>query len=437
MDIRDFLEKKKKICVVGLGYVGLPLAVLLARKFAVIGFDVNSQKIEKLKKGVDCTGQVSCQELQAQEQLDFTDDEQKIRECQVVIVAVPTPIDKLKDPDLTFVKKASEIVGRNLRPGTIVVYESTVWPGLTEEICVPILEKESGLTWKKDFFVGYSPERVNPGDNKHTIENIVKVVAGDTPETGHFLAQLYGSVIKAGIYLAPNIKTAEAAKVIENIQRDLNIALMNELSLIFHRLNIDTLEVLKAARTKWNFLWFEPGLVGGHCISVDPYYLAYKAKESGYIPQLILAGRSINEYIPKFVAEETVKLLIKGDKKIKGAKVLILGFAFKENVPDARNTKVYDIIRVLREFEIEPIVYDPVVNKDEIFEEYDITLVENFWDFKPYDAIICAVKHNIFKEKINLNLLKSLSNHPLILIDVKGMYDNEIKKVDDIIYWRL
>jgi UDP-N-acetyl-D-galactosamine dehydrogenase len=265
-----------------------------------------------------------------------------------------------------------------LKKGAVIVYESTVWPGLTEEVCVPILEKESGLKWKQDFFVGYSPERVNPGDKEHTIEKIVKVVAGDTPETAQFLAELYGAVIPAGVYVAPDIKTAEAAKVIENIQRDINIALMNELSLIFHRLGIDTKEVLKAAGTKWNFLKFEPGLVGGHCIGVDPYYLAYKAREAGYIPQLILAGRGINEFIPKFVAEETVKLLVKAGKEIKGSKVLVLGFTFKENVPDVRNTKVYDLVKELKEFGIIAYIYDPIANKKEVLKEYGIELLEDF-----------------------------------------------------------
>jgi len=354
--------KNVKICVMGLGYVGLPLAVLFAKKFNVVGFDVNPKRIEELKRGLDKTGEVTEEELQNCN-IEFSSNEEVIKGCDVVIVAVPTPIDKLKDPDLSYVKKASQIVGRNLRKGTVVVYESTVWPGLTEEVCVPILEKESGLKWKEDFFVGYSPERVNPGDKEHTIEKIVKVVAGDTPETAKFLAELYGSVIKAGVYVAPDIKTAEAAKVIENIQRDINIALMNELALIFHRLGIDTREVLKAAGTKWNFLKFEPGLVGGHCIGVDPYYLAYRARESGYIPQLILAGRGINEGIPKFIAEETVKLLAKAGKPINNSRVLVLGFTFKENVPDVRNTKVYDLIKELWEFGISTVIYDPIADE--------------------------------------------------------------------------
>jgi len=426
-----------RICVIGLGYVGLPLSILLAKKFKVIGFDVNFQRIEELRTGIDKTGEISYQELKNCN-IQFSNDEKIIKNCNVIIVAVPTPIDKLKDPDLSYVKKASQIVGRNLRKGSVVVYESTVWPGLTEEVCVPILEKESGLKWKKDFFVGYSPERVNPGDKEHTIEKIVKVVAGDTPETAKFLAELYGAVISAGVYIAPNIKTAEAAKVIENIQRDINIALVNELALIFHKLGIDTKEVLKAAQTKWNFLKFEPGLVGGHCIGVDPYYLAYKARETGYIPQLILAGRAINEVIPRFVAEETVKLLVKAGKLVNTSKVLILGFSFKENVPDIRNTKVYDLIRELWEFGISIFIYDPIIDKKDIEKEYkNIKLLNNFKDHAPYDAIILAVKHNVFLKELDLKEIVKISTYPPILIDIKGLFHDKIKNNFDIFYWSL
>ena len=425
-----------KICVMGLGYVGLPLAVLFARKFNVVGFDVNPQRIEELKYGIDKTGEVTKEELQNCN-IEFSSEEKVIKNCDVVIVAVPTPIDKLKDPDLTYVKKASQIVGKNLKKGAVVVYESTVWPGLTEEVCVPILEKESGFKWKRDFFVGYSPERVNPGDKEHTIEKIVKVVAGDTPETANFLAELYGAVIKAGVYVAPDIKTAEAAKVIENIQRDINIALVNELALIFHRLGIDTREVLKAAATKWNFLKFEPGLVGGHCIGVDPYYLAYKAREAGYIPQLILAGRGINEFVPRFVAEETVKLLARAGKPINGSKVLVLGFTFKENVPDVRNTKVYDLVRELWEFGIKTIVYDPVADKEGTKKEYKVELSETYQKFAPYDAVVVAVRHKVFMEEFDLEKFVQICTRPCILIDIKGLYDKERAIAQGIVYWRL
>lgn len=301
LSIFDFEAGREWICVVGLGYVGLPLAVKLARHFKVIGFDVNSRRIEELKAGMDSTGEVSPEELKSVS-VEWTDNPEEIRKARCIIVAVPTPVDKLKNPDLSYLRKASNLVGRFLSKGSVVVYESTVYPGATEEVCVPELERASGMTWKKDFWVGYSPERVNPGDKVHTIESVVKVVAGDTPETTELLSGIYGKVVKAGVYKAQSIRVAEAAKVIENIQRDVNIALINELAIIFHRLGIDTREVLDAASTKWNFLKFEPGLVGGHCIGVDPYYLAHKSKEVGYIPELILAGRRINEYVPEYVA---------------------------------------------------------------------------------------------------------------------------------------
>ena len=435
--LKKLQKKEEKICVIGLGYVGLPLAVAFARKFKVVGFDINEERISYLKKGVDITKEVSEEDLvSVKENLEFTSKEEKIKECRVIIVAVPTPIDKLKDPDLSFIKKASVMIGRNLCAGTIIVYESTVWPGLTEEVCVPILEKESGLKWKKDFFVGYSPERVNPGDKKHTLEKIVKVVAGDTKETAEFLGTLYGTIISAGVYLAPDIKTAEAAKVIENIQRDLNIALMNELSIIFHRLGIDTKEVLKTASTKWNFLNFEPGLVGGHCIGVDPYYLAYKARMSGYIPQLILAGRSINESIPKFIAYETLKLLIKAGKKIPETEILVLGFSFKENVPDVRNTKVYDLIKELEELGIKITVYDPIADRDTALKEYQVVVQKDLPNGS-FDAVIVAVKHSFFIEKFDLLELKKLCKNPYILIDIKGIYDKKEALKQGFIYWRL
>jgi len=426
-----------KICVVGLGYVGLPLAVSLARHFRVIGFDVNKKRIEELLSGVDRTGEVEDAEDLTQENIEFTSDPSRIGECNFIIVAVPTPVDKLKNPDLSFLKSASETVGRHMKPGSVVVYESTVYPGATEEVCVPILEKESGLKWKKDFFVGYSPERVNPGDKEHTLEKIVKVVAGDTHETLELIAEVYGKIIKAGVYKAPDIRTAEAAKVIENIQRDINIALINELALIFHRLGLDTKEVLKAAGTKWNFLKFEPGLVGGHCIPVDPYYLAHKSLEVGYVPELILAGRGINEFIQIYIAHELVKYLIKTGKKVKDAKVLVLGASFKENVPDVRNSKVFEILKELKDFQVTTILYDPVANKEEVREEYGVSLEEDFLLHKPYDAILFAVKHKIFLEKFNLETLRKLCNDQPILFDVKGVFEREEAKKMGFVYWRL
>jgi UDP-N-acetyl-D-galactosamine dehydrogenase len=350
MNVKDFEKgNREKIAVVGLGYVGLPLAVLFDTKYSVIGFDISHQRVKELKEGYDRTREIESEKLQNC-QIEFTNNPEKISEAKVIIVTVPTPIDNHNIPDLRPILSATKTVGKFLKPGAIVVYESTVYPGLTEEECIPILEKESGLKWKRDFNVGYSPERVNPGDKEHTIDKIKKVVAGDTPETTEFLAELYGSVIIAGVHKAPNIKTAEAAKVIENTQRDLNIALMNELSVIFNRMGIDTKAVLEAAGTKWNFLKFEPGLVGGHCIGVDPYYLTFKAQAIGYHPEVILAGRRINDYMGKFVAENTVKKLIKAGKPVKGSKVLILGITFKENISDIRNTKVVDVYNELKDF---------------------------------------------------------------------------------------
>jgi UDP-N-acetyl-D-galactosamine dehydrogenase len=428
---------KEKICVVGLGYVGLPLAVSLAEHFKVVGFDKNSKRVEALRQGIDYTGEVENREKLLNPNLSFTDDPSAIRECKFIIVAVPTPVDKLKNPDLSFLKSASEVVGKNLTKGSVVVYESTVYPGATEEVCVPILEKESGLKWKRDFFVGYSPERVNPGDREHTIERVIKVVAGDTPETLELIAEVYGTVVKAGVYKAPDIKTAEAAKVIENIQRDINIALINELALIFHRLGLDTKEVLKAAGTKWNFLRFEPGLVGGHCIPVDPYYLAHKSLEVGYVPELILAGRRINEEIPIYVAHELVKTLIKAGKQVKGAKVLVLGISFKENVPDVRNSKVFEVIKELREFGIEPVVYDPIAREEDVKEEFDIELERDYKAKAPYDAILYAVRHRVFLETFTLEGLKRLSCEPSILFDIKGVFERKDAEQVGFIYWRL
>ena len=428
------LTPNTKIAVVGLGYVGLPLAVAFAKHFPVIGYDINSQRIEELKKGIDRTKEVEKEEL-LNPNITYTSDEKLLKDADVIIITVPTPTDKHKNPDLRFLKEASKTVGRNLKKGAIVVYESTVFPGCTEEVCIPILEKESKMQWKKDFFVGYSPERINPGDKRHTLENIIKVVSGDTKETAEFLAKLYGKIIKAGVHVAASIKTAETAKVIENTQRDINIALMNELAMLFDKLGVDTKEVLEAASTKWNFLKFEPGLVGGHCIPEDPYYLAYKAKELGFHPQLILAGRRTNDYMPIFIAQKIIKLLIKTGKIIQNSKILILGITFKENVPDVRNSKVADMIKELQDYGVRVYVYDPLANPEEVKKYYQINLIENPEKYAPYDGIVVAVKHDSFKN-LNLSYFEKLSNPPAVFVDIKGIYPKD-EFSEKFIYWRL
>ncbi len=433
---KDFFDHKEKIGIVGLGYVGLPLAVLLNKRFKVVGFDINKKRIEELKKGIDKTKEISEESLK-NSTIEFSSEPEVLSECKLIIVTVPTPIDEHKIPDLRPIKSATAMVGKNMQKGSVVVYESTVYPGVTEEICVPILEKESGLKWKRDFFVGYSPERVNPGDKEHTIDKIVKVVAGDSEETRDFLADIYGSVISAGIYKAEDIKTAEAAKVIENTQRDLNLALMNELSMIFNKMGLDTKSVLEAASTKWNFLKFEPGLVGGHCIGVDPYYLTFKAQEIGHHPQVILAGRRINDNMGKFVAENTVKKLISAGKSVKNCRVLILGFTFKENISDIRNTRVIDIYNELREYDIEVFVFDPYAYKEEVKEEYGVDLIENIKSYTPYDGFVVAVKHKYFIENFDLDWFVPLSNGKVVLIDVKGIYDKKMALKKGFLYWRL
>ena len=434
------MKKDKPIlCIMGLGYVGLPLAVLFSKKgYKVIGYDINEERIKELRQGIDRTNEVSKKDLESTN-IEFTTNPEKISKADVIIVTVPTPIDEHKIPNLNPLKSATRTVGKYMQKGSIVVYESTVYPGVTEEICVPILEKESGLKWKRDFHIGYSPERVNPGDKKHTIENIVKVVAGDTSEITEFLAELYGSIVEAGVHKAPDIKTAEAAKVIENTQRDLNIALMNELSMIFNKMGLDTKEVIEAAATKWNFIKFEPGLVGGHCIGVDPYYLTFKAQELGHHPEVILAGRRINDYMPKFVVENTIKMLIKAGNPIKDSKVLIMGITFKENIPDIRNSKVVDIYKELKEYGINVYVYDPHAYKDEVKKEYGIDLIDNIKAFSPYDAIIVAVKHDVFKKEYTLDKLEKLynSSYKKVLIDVKGLYDKNEAINKNFLYWRL
>ncbi|MGC8942060.1 MAG: nucleotide sugar dehydrogenase [Sulfurihydrogenibium sp.] len=437
LNVENFKKGKEgKIAIIGLGYVGLPLAVLMDTKYNVIGYDINPERIKELKEGYDRTKEVEPEKLKNCS-IDFTDNPEKISQAQVIIVTVPTPVDQHNIPDLRPILSATKTVGKYMKKGSLVVYESTVYPGLTEEECVPILEKESGLKWKEDFNVGYSPERVNPGDKQHTIDKIKKVVAGDTPEITEFLANLYGEVITAGIHKAPNIKTAEAAKVIENTQRDLNIALMNELSIIFNKMGIDTKEVLEAAATKWNFLRFEPGLVGGHCIGVDPYYLTFKAQAIGYHPEVILAGRRINDYMGKFVAENTVKKLIKAGKPVKDSKVLILGLTFKENISDIRNTKVIDIYTELLEYGVKVYIHDPFASPEEVRKEYSIELIKDIKENKPYDAVIVAVKHRPFIEEMDFKHYKEImSDHP-ILIDVKGIYDKHKAEKEGFIYWRL
>lgn len=425
-----------KICIVGLGYVGLPLAVLFAQKYEVIGFDINPERISELINGFDRTKEVESEKLKSVK-IEYTTDPQKISLADIVIITVPTPIDEHNIPDLRPIISATKTVGKYMKKGAIVVYESTVYPGLTEEECVPILEKESGMKWKEDFFVAYSPERVNPGDKHHTIDKIVKVVAGDTPQTTKIVADLYGSVITAGIHIAPDIKTAEAAKVIENTQRDLNIALMNELSIIFNKMGIDTKAVLEAAGTKWNFLRFEPGLVGGHCIGVDPYYLTFKAQAIGYHPEVILAGRRINDYMGKYVAEMTVKKLIKAGKAVKGSKVLILGLTFKENISDIRNTKVIDIYNELREYGVDVYINDPYAYPEDVRNEYGIELLKDIHSNKPYDAVVVAVKHRPFIEEMDFKVYKSIMGENPVLVDVKGLYDKEKAKKEGFLYWRL
>jgi len=437
MDILEFLSKNKKICIIGLGYVGLPLAAVMARKYQVVGFDINSTRISELKAGEDKTNEVSSEMIESAG-IEFTDDAKMISKCSLIIIAVPTPIDKFKKPDLTSVEKATETVGKNLTKNMVIVYESTVYPGVTEDICIPILEKESGLSWKKDFHVGYSPERVNPGDKKHTIDKIKKVVSGDSAETVAFLEKIYGSVIYAGIHLAPTIKTAEAAKVIENTQRDLNIALINELSLIFERMNIDTLDVLAAAGSKWNFLKFLPGLVGGHCIGIDPYYLTFKAESVGYHPQVILAGRRINDNMGKHVAENTVKNLIQAGNQVKGCKVLILGLTFKENIGDIRNTKVIDVYNELNEYGIDVYVHDPHVLKDEVKKAYGIDMIPGIENNAPYDAVIFAVNHKQYLEELNYEkMIELMRGKNPILIDVKGIFNKKEAEDKGFLYWRL
>jgi UDP-N-acetyl-D-galactosamine dehydrogenase len=423
------------IAVVGLGYVGLPLAVEFGKKYPTIGFDLSAAKVDAYRRHVDPTGEVGTADLEAASQLRCTTDPAALEDADFVVVAVPTPIDAAHQPDFGPLLGASESVGRNLKRGATIVYESTVYPGATEEVCIPVVEKCSGMKWKEGFFVGYSPERINPGDREHTLTRIVKVVAGDTPETLERVARIYGSVVTAGVHRASSIRVAEAAKVIENTQRDLNIALMNELALIFHKLGIDTLEVLQAAGTKWNFLPFRPGLVGGHCIGVDPYYLTHKADMIGYHPQVILAGRRINDGMGKFVAEQTVKQLIQAGSAVKGAHAIVLGLTFKENCPDLRNSRVIDIIRELESYGVTVHVHDPLADPAEARHEYGIELKR--WESLPTaNALVAAVAHAEFKARPVDDYVAKLAGGGL-LVDVKGQHDAGELRARGVRVWRL
>lgn len=426
------LKADLKIAVVGLGYVGLPVAVALAKKFpGVIGFDVKDARIEGLRAGHDSTGEITAEELKSST-LTYTKNIEDIKTCNFFIVAVPTPIDANRQPDLTPVIAASRTVGTALKKGDVVVYESTVYPGVTEDICAPVLEKVSGLKYLEDFNLGYSPERINPGDHEHTFTKIVKVVSGDTPETLRRVSSVYSSVVEAGVHEASSIKVAEAAKVIENTQRDLNIALMNELSIIFDKMNIRTKDVLTAAGTKWNFLPFSPGLVGGHCIGVDPYYLTAKAEELGYHPQVILSGRRINDGMGNFIAQKLIKLLVQANKPIRDAKVGILGLTFKENVPDLRNSRVPDIIKELSQFGIKPVVHDPMAEAEEAHEEYGVHL-ETLESMTEMDAVILAVPHKQYLQDIST--VTSCLKDNGIIIDIKSALDPAM--VPDHVLWSL
>lgn len=423
------------VAVVGLGYVGLPLAVEFGRKRPTIGYDLSRSKVESYKQFIDPTGEVSFDDLQAASYLLATNDPAELSRADYIVVAVPTPVDLAHQPDFTALVGASGTVGKHMKRGAIVIYESTVYPGATEEICVPVLEKHSGMKWKGDFHVGFSPERINPGDKQHTLTSILKVVSGDDDDTLEKIAMLYESVISAGVYRASSIKVAEAAKVIENTQRDLNIALMNELAIIFDKLGIDTMEVLQAAGTKWNFLPFRPGLVGGHCIGVDPYYLTHKAEMIGYIPQVILAGRRINDSMAKFVAEQTIKHIIKGDINVRGARVNVLGLSFKENCADLRNSKVADLINELKSYGIEIHVHDPVASQEEAHHEYGLQL-ESWQNLPRADALIVAVAHRQFVDRPLADFRSKITDKGCF-IDVKSQFDPAALREAGLNVWRL
>ena len=425
------------IAVVGLGYVGLPLASAFGKVVSTIGFDVNEHRVRELRKGADRNGDMTKADLLTP-RLEFTSDPSLLQRATVIIIAVPTPVDKAKQPDLGHIIDASKLVAQSLNRGDIVVYESTVYPGCTEEVCVPVLEAESGLKAGRDFKVGYSPERINPGDQEHSLSNVIKIVASQDEETTEKLAAIYGLVVEAGVYKAPNIRTAEAAKVIENVQRDLNIALMNELAVLFHRMGLDTTEVLKAARSKWNFLRYEPGLVGGHCISVDPYYLTFKAQELDYHPDVILAGRRINDFMGHYVAQETVKLLIHAGRLVRGASALILGVTFKENVNDLRNTRVAEVVQELENHGVEVAVYDPLVGPNEIQKLNMRPLKNPFEAREKFDAVILAVPHRMFLDmppQAYTGLLRN-GGKPAVFVDIKGAYRDAAKQ-SGVMYWSL
>ena len=438
MDLYEkIVKREEKLSLVGLGYVGMPIAVAFAKKINVVGFDLNEKKIELYKSGIDPTNEVG-DEVIRNTKVDFTADPARLQEAKFHIVAVPTPVNDDHTPDLTPVEGASRILGQNLTKGSIVVFESTVYPGVTEDICVPILEKESGLKCGVDFKIGYSPERINPGDKVHRLETITKIVSGMDEETLDIVARIYELVVEVGVYRAESIKVAEAAKVIENSQRDINIAFMNELSMIFHKMDIDTRAVLDAAGTKWNFLKFMPGLVGGHCIGVDPYYLTYKAEELGYHSQIILSGRRINDDMGKYVAESLVKNLIKADIPVKHARVAILGFTFKENCPDTRNTKVIDIYKELGEYGISPMVVDPAADAEEAKRLYGITF-RSMEEVKDMDAVIIAVAHDDFLklDRERINSFYAASHKRKVLLDIKGVLNRKEYLTEDYLYWRL
>ena len=425
------------VAVVGLGYVGLPLAVAFGKVIPTIAFDINENRVRELRKGTDRNGEVGKADLR-EKLLELTSDPAALRRASVIIVAVPTPVDKAKRPDLSCLIDASGLVAQNLSRGTTVVYESTVFPGCTEEICLPVIEQESGLKAGRDFKVGYSPERINPGDTEHTLEKVTKIISGQDEETAQKLAAVYGLVVKAGVYKAPTIRTAEAAKVIENVQRDLNIALMNELSVLFHRMGLDTVEVLKAARSKWNFLHYEPGLVGGHCIPVDPYYLTFKAQEIDHHPDVILAGRRINDYMGHYIAQETVKLLIRAGRVVRGASALILGATFKEDVSDMRNTRVTEVVQELENNEVNVNVYDPFVGPAEL-QKYNMRPVKNpFLAKEKFDAVVLAVPHRMFLDmppEAYVGLMRN-GGKPAVFVDIKGVHRDAGNK-SGVMYWSL
>ena len=424
-----------KVAVVGLGYVGLPLAVEFGKRYPTIGLDLSAAKVEAICRYEDATGEMSPEQLKASAKLRATTDPAALREADFIVVAVPTPVDDAHTPDFSPLIGASTAVGKNLKRGATVVFESTVYPGATEEVCIPLLEEHSGMKWQQDFFVGYSPERINPGDKEHTLTTIVKVVAGDGPRTLELVAEMYGSIITAGVHKVASIKVAEAAKVIENTQRDINIALINELSLIFHRIGIDTMEVLEAAGTKWNFLPFRPGLVGGHCIGVDPYYLTHKAEMLGYHPQVILAGRRINDAMGKYIAEQTVKCMINAGQKVKGGHAIVLGLTFKENCPDLRNSKVIDVVHELQSYGLTVHVHDPVAEASEARREYGVDLVP--WrDLPCAGSIVAAVAHRALVERPLDQVLEKLVEGG-VYVDVKCTADLQALQARGVKVWRL